>query len=440
MIISNAQKLEHIQNPKLKKYVDIYSNINANFLEQIKSTGITLADEGNPDESAAKQVKLKQQGAIFRNQDKSIYLNWLSSACEACKTGQGSITLFPSLRCHRHCYYCFNPNQEDYDFYATAEKDCIGQFEAIVKSGRELKYIALTGGEPLLFKKKMLVFFSNARSRYQQAHLRLYTSGDLLDLKTLQQLKAVKLNEIRFSIKLEDEPATREKVLSNIALAKEYIEDVMVEMPVIPGTMPEMKSLLLELDKLRISGINLLEFCFPFHNAEEFIKRSFQIKNPPYKVLYNYWYAGGLPINGSEKECLELLEFALDKELLLGIHYCSLENKHTGQIYQQNCQHKEWKYAYFSEQDYFLKTAKVFGEDIPKALNVFTQKGISNTFDKQHGFLEFHIKDINSLMGMDIEIGISSNVIEVRDNVNYLRELKIDLIHPNEYQLTSQLL
>jgi len=435
MIELHGQNLHLIRNPEFKRYAEIYTNINRNYLEQITSTGITLAEEENPVELTAKRASLKQQGAIFRNQDKSIYLNWLSSACEACKTGQESITLFLSLRCHRNCFYCFNPNQEDYDLYATTKNDCISQLQAIAKSGQKIKHIALTGGEPLLYKEEMLAFFSLARSKYRQAHLRLYTSGDLLDLETLQMLKEIGLNEIRFSIKLEDELATRKKVLSKIALAKEYIQDVMVEMPVIPGTQAEMESLLLELDKLMISGINLLEFCYPFNNVQEFIKRYYQIKNPPFEVLYNYWYAGGLPISGSEKESLELLQFALNKGLHLGLHYCSVENKHTGQIYQQNVEHTKWRNVYFSQKDYFLKTAKVFGRDISKVLKVFKKKGILSTLDKENGFLEFHLKDIKSLNSMDLEIGISSNVIEERNKVKYLRELKIDLIHPDEFTL-----
>ncbi len=84
----------------------------------------------------------------------------------------------------------------------------------------------------------------------------------------------------------------------------------------------------------------------------------------------NYWYAGGMPVAGSEAECLELLRFAREAGLRLGVHYCSLDNKFTGQIYQQN---KPFltdpafaaRHAWLSLDpgDYFLKCAKVFGGD-----------------------------------------------------------------------------
>ena len=44
----------------------------------------------------------------------------------------------------------------------------------------------------------------------------------------------------------------------------------------------------------------------------------------PFPVLYDYGYAGGLPLAGSELLCLELLEYALDEGLSLGVHYLSL--------------------------------------------------------------------------------------------------------------------
>jgi len=51
----------------------------------------------------------------------------------------------------------------------------------------------------------------------------------------------------------------------------------MVEMPVIPGSLEEMKDLLKKLDSLGIFGINLLEFCFPLNNAQVFYFPFFNI-------------------------------------------------------------------------------------------------------------------------------------------------------------------
>lgn len=423
-----------IKNPHFREYAQIYLDIYANFMEQIKQEGLDLSAYGEetPENGFG---ALTQKGAIARNNNKSIYTNWLSPACAACQKGVGSATFFISLMCPRHCYFCFNPNQENYDYFSNHTRDCAAELENMYKSGRKLTHIALTGGEPLLHKKEAVAFFQSAQNRFPRAHTRLYTSGDLLDQTTLQKLKDAGLDEIRFSIKLEDSPEGRRSVYAKIKLAQQYINDIMVEMPVIPGTEQEMKELLLTLDTLGVKGINLLEFCYPFHNAEEFQKRGFQIKNPPYRTLYNYWYAGGLPIAQSEPLCLKLVDFALEQGLKIGVHYCSLENKHTGQVFQQN-EGQRQAIMYFSPADYFWKSAKVFGNDIAKALKIFKRKNITSyRINNEHNFLEFQVKDIKQLKGQDIEVALSSNIMEDRSGDKILRELKVELVNPEDFDL-----
>ena len=56
-------------------------------------------------------------------------------------------------------------------------------------------------------------------------------------------------------------------------------------MPVIPGTIEEMKELLLDLEELDIFGINLLEFCFPLENAKAFPGKGFRSKKSTIRCL-----------------------------------------------------------------------------------------------------------------------------------------------------------
>jgi uncharacterized protein len=229
-------------------------------------------------------------------------------------------------------------------------------------------------------------------------------------------------------------------VFDRIALAKQYIPHVMVEMPILPGTLEIMQDVLLELDQIGIDSINLLEFCFPLINAEQFRERGFRLKQRPYKILYNYWYAGGLPIARSELECLDLLAFALGQQLTMGVHYCSLENKHTGQVYQQNIGQSIPLTHHFSEKDYFLKSAKVFGEDIPKVLKVLRRKGFkAYTMNDEYDYLEFHIEAIRLLGRLSVEVGISSSLFEMRPDGQYLRELKVDLTYPASFEMAQDI-
>jgi len=435
MLELSSENIAKLKNPQFRTYAQIYTRIYDQFMNEVSKQGL---DFGPVDQNKLNETRrdLQAKGAILRNDDKSIYINWLSSACEACRKGEDSLTFYLSLKCHRKCYYCFNPNQESYEYYSQNHRNCLAELDSVAKSGRKLAFIALTGGEPLIHKKETVEFFRHAKQLFPRAHTRLYTSGDLLDKDILARLQDAKLDEIRFSVKLEDKKELREKVLANMRLTKEYIRDVMVEMPVIPGTLDEMKELLRELDQIGIAGINLLEFCFPYNNVGEFKKRSFAIKVPPYKVLYDYWYAGGLPVAGSEQDCLALVDFALTEKLSLGVHYCSLENKHTGQVYQQNRHESKNKLLYFSPKDFFLKKAKVFGKDIPEVLKVFKKKMVTNyNINDKYNFLEFHVKDIKHLKKLPIEVGISYNIIERRDDEKYLRELKIDMVYPEDFDI-----
>lgn len=422
-----SRNITTIKNHRLADYVAIYLKIGEQFAASVGEAGLEFDSTDDSAEIAARFGRLGQKGAVVRNDAKSVYLNRISLACEACKTGLGSATFFISLKCHRSCFFCFNPNQEGYEYFQSHTRDCLQELNQIAASGQRLEHVALTGGEPLLHRAETVEFFRTASEKFPDLYKRLYTSGDQLDAELGKELKRANLDEIRFSIRLHDSPIARQHTLKQIALARQYIPNVMVEMPVLPGMLAEMKEILLELDRLQISGINLLEFCFPLNNAEEYRRRGYRIKNRPYRVLYNYGYAGGLPIAGSEATCLELVEWAIDQKLELGVHYCSLENKHTGEIYQRHHDRTFAAHLHFSQKDYFLKSAKVFGKDIQRVLPIFERDGYRDfQRNREHYFLEFHPSQIEKLRDQDIEIGITTQVIEPRDDGDYLRELQVD--------------
>jgi len=196
-----------------------------------------------------------------------------------------------------------------------------------------------------------------------------------------------------------------------------------------------MRALLRELDRIGIFSVNLLELCYPLINADEFNQRGFQAKARPFETLYDYWYAGGVPIARSELDCLDLVEFAIDEGLTVGVHYCSLENKFTGQNYQQNHGRKLPATTVFSNRDYMLKSAKVFGDDIPRVLEVFERAGVRDyELDAARGYLEFGVTHLRSLKKLDIEVGISTSTLEQREDGVYLRELKVDLTRPGLFR------
>ncbi len=434
----DCENLSNVKNPLLLSYASTYVDIYDDLIQQIRSFGVEIDSRTCAEETAERMARLEAKGVRLRNDDKSIYINRISPGCVACRTGVGSATFFISLMCNRNCWFCFNPNQENYEHFSNNKRDCIRELALIHENGFELSQIALTGGEPLLHPEETFEFFQVAYERFPDAYTRLYTSGDFIDREVLKALHEVYLNEIRFSIRLHDGERGRQTTLSQIASTRDYIPNVMVEMPVLPDAVDVMKEILIELDELELFGINLLEFCFPMSNAEVYNQRGYKIKNPPFRIPYNYWYAGGLPISQSELTCLELLEFAIDTGLNLGVHYCSLENKYTSQIFQQNFDQPAPGTTYFSEKDFFLKSAKVFGSDIPQAQKRLRRWGSNGyTINREHRFIEFHVSQIEALQGLDIEVGISSSVMETREDGQYLRELKVDLTYPEVFDFET---
>jgi pyruvate formate-lyase activating enzyme-like uncharacterized protein len=439
-----AEALPALRNPAFRQYAARYTRGYARFMDQVRELGLDFeapeAAAQTAAETSERLARLRGRAVLFRNDHKSLVLNRLSPACEACQTGLGSATFFISLQCHRSCYYCFNPNQENYAHFRDHQRNLPQELDALRSRGQRLRHVALTGGEPLLHKPEAVAFFDHARRTFPEAYRRLYTCGDYADEEVLQQLQAAGLDEIRMSIRMHDLEKGHRYVFDRLALARRYIPTVMVEMPVLPGTEAAMRDVLLELDRLGVHSINLLEFCFPLVNAPEFAARGFRLKAPPYRVLYNYWYAGGLPVARSETLCLALLEFALDQGLQLGVHYCSLENKHTGQIYQQNSLRPAPAPYTFSPRDYFLKSAKVFGRDIRPVRQALQRAGETRLErNRDYDYLEFPVQQIPALSELEVEVGLSSNVAEVEAGQPCLREVQVELTRPRDFDLAADI-
>lgn len=403
-------------NSALLNYVKIYENIENNFHEQIASFGLPMQKAAD-----IPVARLLKAGVRIENANSSFWLNKISPACVSCRKGVEMSTYFISMKCSKKCYFCFNPNQEGFDYYRVNLRNAAKELENEHASGRKYTHLALSGGEPLLHKSEAYLFLGTARKLYPDIYLRLYTCGDFLDEKCLETLRSFGLNEIRFSLKTESGVDALEDMYKKIALSKNYIPSVMVEMPVFPNQIEEMKAIFYKLDLLGIDGINLLELCFPFFNEVEFYKRGYRLKMPAYRVLYDYIYSGGLPVAGSEEVCFELLLYAAENSISMGVHYCSLENKFTGQIYQQNCNYKGLAVM---DEDSFLKSAKVFGDDVHKMEKILKSKGIKQyIFNKDYGYLEFPLK-YASLAG-DTDVFVSYQIVELRNKKEVIRELKV---------------
>ena len=177
-----------------------------------------------------------------------------------------------------------------------------------------------------------------------------------------------------------------------------------------------------------LDGINLLELCFPNTNWGEYARRGFRIKRHPYRLPYNYEYAGGLPIAGSEETCLRLLRFASETNLRMGVHYCSLENKFTSQFYLQNSPYRDAFDDYvMSQRDYLLKTVRLFGADARRARTGLDAAGIKFADDQDNDVVTLNPRQASALSAAmpEAEVAICSCVVERRGQATVLRELGV---------------
>lgn len=450
---------------RISEYREIYRGLREGFLEAVGSFGLSVAApaaDAGTSSSETLLARLRAKGARIENGDASVGTGWLSPSCVACRTGVRTETFLSTVRCPHRCWFCFNPNQENCSDAMTPQR-ALEELRRRKAAGAALDHIALTGGEPLLFPEDTVAFFQEARILYPEARTRLYTSGWNLDAALAERLAQAGLDEVRVSVKLDNPGALRAmpgtaakpdvpeagpaeagslafdgligEALAAIDACVAAGLDTMVEMPVVPGTVAAMKELLLLLDAKGVRGINLLELCFPFSNAEAFAARGLSIKANPYRVPYDYWYAGGLPIDGSEEACLALVEFALDADPSLGVHYCSLENKLTGQIYQQNiAAFRAGRYSLhvMDEERPFLRSAKAFASegvlrDVERRLH---DAGRPSRHNDQYGFLEFPLALTGEVRSLAPEADLLESlcVVERRDGEEVLRELDVQPI------------
>lgn len=411
-----------------------YARVEERYITALQAKGL-LFDESHAHAEERKRLldELRQRGVAFRNGGASLSWGHLSPACVECTGTRGSETFSTTFQCHRDCYFCFNRNQADYERFF--REGCPWE-EGLGRSAAEnesLACIGLTGGEPLLNVDDSIRFLEQAKERFPGAHLRMYTSGDLLTEDAASRLRDVGLDEIRFSVKDDDPEPLQEKVLDAIALAKGFIPSVMVEMPVIPGAEGHMKHLLRAFDEAGVDGINMLEFCFPFCHWEEFERRGFKLKRPPFEVMYDYGYSGGLAVSGSEELILSLMVWALDEGLELGLHYCSLENKHRSEIRQKNERARGLHPCLDVDEDtFFLQCGKAFGPDVAPVREALKSVGCTDVIeDEDEESLAFPLRFMDALRGVQqpdgtpVQLQVAYFVYEVEDDGAYFIDVAI---------------
>ena len=250
------------------------------------------------------------------------YLNSLSPGCWMCGKGTWAC-VFISHSCTRHCFFCLREQNEARDFVPYVERDIkFDSVERFIQYLRSFHFegVSFSGGEPFMKFDLMYEYVRAIRDAFGAKHyIWVYTNGDPVNQYKLTRLVEAGLNEIRFDI------SAREYDLGPVSLALDHVSHVTVEIPAIPEDVERVKSLLPHLEAMGVKNINLHQLMVNDYNQGAFQARGY---TEVHDDRYNDWFG----ILESESAALEILNHAAQRNMRLGINYCSRLYKYLFQL------------------------------------------------------------------------------------------------------------
>lgn len=116
-------------------YAQTFDEAERDFEAAVEEYGVSFErEETSP--RAVRERRAKACGCRRENGGASLGRGWISPACLACRTGEETATFFVDLRCVKKCYFCFNPNQDHYEYFLSHRRDIVAELEQAHAAGR----------------------------------------------------------------------------------------------------------------------------------------------------------------------------------------------------------------------------------------------------------------------------------------------------------------
>ena len=249
---------------------------------------------------------------LFKNT--KPFHNKISDGCGLCGQGLWSC-LFITGKCNANCFYC--PTSQQNDDKPTSQQLTFETPEAYAEyvSYFGFKGVSFSGGEPLLYFDRTLSYLKAVRKYCSpDIYIWMYTNGILANKVKLKRLEESGLNEIRFDI-----GATGYK-LDRVRLAKGIVPNITIEIPSIPEEKERIIALLPMMIDAGVTNLNLHQLRLTPYNADKLTKHQ-----------YTYIAAEHPIVLESELAALEIMKFANQNQLNIGINYCSFHFKYRFQ-------------------------------------------------------------------------------------------------------------
>jgi pyruvate formate-lyase activating enzyme-like uncharacterized protein len=142
----------------------------------------------------------------------------------------------------------------------------------------------------------------------------LYTNGMLLTEDKLQRLQDAGLNEIRFDISADHYS------LDKVAMAVGRIGTVTIEIPAVPEDHEVLRDAMVRMNDLGVNFLNLHQLRLTNYNRANLTARP-----------YTFLHGPKVTVLESELTALEMLRFAVERDLRTGVNYCSFIYRHRYQ-------------------------------------------------------------------------------------------------------------
>ncbi len=315
--------------------------------------------------------KINGNQSLFKN-TKPFYLN-ISEGCKICGEGKWSC-LFITGICNASCFYCPSSQKKDEIPVSQGLSFNTPQSYAEYISYFNFKGVGFSGGEPLMVENRLLDYLREIRKACDpDVYIWMYTNGLLVNKDILHKLAANGLNEIRFDI------GANKYKLDKVRLAKGIIKNITVEIPAVPEDVEKIKKILPEMIDAGVRNLNLHQLRLTTYNAKHLLMRG-----------YSYLAAEKPVVLESELAALEILEYARDNGMEIGINYCSFwfKNRFQQAGFRKVLSHKFHKKSDDITEKGFIR--KLINENLQYSLYTVTD---NKTFSNEYKLLELEHKN-----------------------------------------------
>ncbi|MFW6024767.1 MAG: radical SAM protein [Candidatus Woesearchaeota archaeon] len=209
----------------------------------------------------------------FKETDYNSYLSGdLPEGCKYCVRGS-KVVIYVTGLCPRDCWFCpLSERRKDKDVIWADEWPINdeSEFDKIITESEliDAEGAGITGGDPLLKIDRTIKIIELLKNRFDDFHIHLYTSLNLVDKDKLKRLYDSGLDEIRFHPDFDNK-----KYWKRIKLAKEYDWDIGIEIPLLVDKKSEIIELV-DYSHNLIDFLNLNEFEDPKKFDKELSKKS----------------------------------------------------------------------------------------------------------------------------------------------------------------------